>query len=118
MRKFKITIEDETYEVTVEEIKEAKRIAAAGSSSSTAALSGAAAAKDRATGAICAASPCTVVSIKVVVGSEVGVGDTLLITESMKMQTSISAKAAGTVKEVHVAEGQFVKRGAPLVTIE
>ena len=115
MRKFKITIDDETYEVTVEEIKEAKRIA------STASPPKAAMPKERApaaSGAVCASSPCTIVSIKVAAGSQVGAGDTLLITESMKMQTSVSAKTAGTVKEIHVAEGQFVKRGAPLVTIE
>ena len=121
----RITIEDETYEVAVEELKEARRISSMGSTSSAAPAASLARAvvspKGRAPvapGAVCASSPCTVVSIKVSVGSEVAAGDTLLITESMKMQTSVSAKTAGIVKEIHVEEGQFAKRGAPLVTIE
>ncbi len=127
MRKFRITIGDETFEVAVEEVKERRTAPApAASVAALAALRPAAAPRVAAAGvpappvagAVYAASPCTVTSIKVTGGAVVNAGDTLLITESMKMQTAITAKSPGTVKAIHVQQGQFVKRGAPLISIE
>ncbi|MBI2868386.1 MAG: acetyl-CoA carboxylase biotin carboxyl carrier protein subunit [Chloroflexi bacterium] len=129
MRKFKVTIEDETFEVVVEEVKAARQPAGLAQASAVGVARAAVAAAPRAArasapvavaeaGALCASSPCTIASIKVEVGASVNEGDTLLITESMKMQTPINAKCAGKVKEIYVKQGQFVKRGAPLIILE
>ncbi len=127
MRKFRITIEDETFEVSVEEMKAARTAAApqaniptlgAAPARAQAAAKAAEAVVVAGPGTVCAPSPCTIFAIKCAVGDSVKVGDTLVITESMKMQTAIAAKKEGKVKDIHVQKGQFVKRGAPLVTVE
>lgn len=51
-------------------------------------------------------------------GDAVASGDTLVILESMKMEIPVEVDNAGTVREVHVAEGDAVTEGAPLVTID
>lgn len=60
--------------------------------------------------------PGTVVSIAVAPGQAVARGDTLLVIESMKLETAIKAWRDGTVETVHVAEGKTFDRSAPLVT--
>ncbi len=55
-------------------------------------------------------TPVTGVVWKVVaeVGASVGVGDTVLVLESMKMEIPVEAPVAGTVADVLVAEGDQV----------
>jgi acetyl/propionyl-CoA carboxylase alpha subunit len=50
-------------------------------------------------------------------GAQVALGDTLLVIESMKLETAIKAWRDGTVAEVHLAAGQTFERGAPLITL-
>ena len=50
----------------------------------------------------------TVLTIEVAVGDEVLRGDTLLSTEAMKMETTITAPVDGTVKSIEVAAGDDV----------
>jgi pyruvate carboxylase subunit B len=116
MRKFRITLEDEVFEVGIEEIKEARKSKAASGAAKGA--SAAASPKAAGSGGIRAVSPCTIASIKVTVGDSVNAGDTVLITESMKMQTTVTSPIAGAVISIHVEEGQYVKRNDLLVTIE
>ncbi len=59
-----------------------------------------------------------VVSVAVKAGARVAAGDRLLATEAMKMETSISAPIAGTVKSVEVAPADVVESGDLLVVIE
>ncbi|KAI9221575.1 carbamoyl-phosphate synthase L chain, ATP binding domain-containing protein [Blastocladiella britannica] len=54
--------------------------------------------------------PCRILQIAVQQGQTVAKGDLLLVVESMKMETRLVAKAAGTV-EVRVKEGQLVEAG-------
>ena len=61
--------------------------------------------------------PGTVVDVRVEAGRRVGRGDTLLVIESMKLETAIRAARDGTVAAVHVAAGQTFERSAPLVTL-
>jgi len=42
----------------------------------------------------------------------------LLILESMKMEISVTAPRAGTVREIRVAEAEVVKEGQVLVVLE
>jgi len=61
--------------------------------------------------------PGTIVSVNVKAGDAVKSGDVLLILESMKIKNEITAPQDGTVSEVFVAEGQYVKRREQLVDI-
>lgn len=61
--------------------------------------------------------PGSVVATPVAPGQTVAEGDVLIVIESMKLETSITATRAGTVETVHVALGQTFDRDAPLVTL-
>ena len=50
-------------------------------------------------------------------GDLVAVGDTILIVESMKMEIPIDAPAAGTLRELLVAEGEGVSEGQVLAVV-
>ncbi|MGB8315625.1 MAG: acetyl-CoA carboxylase biotin carboxyl carrier protein [Aestuariivirga sp.] len=52
------------------------------------------------------------------IGSEVKVGQTLVIIEAMKTMNQIPSPVAGKVIRIHVANGDPVEYGAALVTIE
>jgi len=52
------------------------------------------------------------------VGSQVKVGDTLLIIEAMKVMNPIKASKGGTVTQVLVSDGQPVEYGEPLMIVE
>lgn len=51
-------------------------------------------------------------------GDVVELHDELLVLEAMKMESRISATSAGTVRRVHVKQGDHVKAGDVLVEIE
>ena len=58
-----------------------------------------------------------VVSIDVKVGDTVAAGAQVATVEAMKMNTYIYASAAGAVSAIHVAPGDGVEEGAPLLRI-
>jgi len=62
--------------------------------------------------------PGTITDVKVAVGQQVSVGDTVIVLEAMKMQNNIEAETAGTVKSVLVKAGDTVMEGSVLLTIE
>lgn len=62
--------------------------------------------------------PGVVVDCLVAEGDTVEAGQALLILEAMKMQNEIAAPTSGTVRRVHVAKGEAVPGGAPLITLE
>jgi len=57
------------------------------------------------------------VSIAVTAGSKVSAGDVLMVIEAMKMEHTISAPHAGTVKSIHFARGDRVPEGSELLEI-
>jgi len=61
--------------------------------------------------------PGTVIDVKVQVGQQVNVGDTVLVLEAMKMQNNIEAETAGQVTSVTVKVGDTVMEGTVLLTI-
>lgn len=67
--------------------------------------------------AVRAPLPGTVNEIKVTVGQEVKMGETVVVLEAMKMENNIDAERGGKVLEVKVAKGDTVMEGAILVTI-
>ena len=50
-------------------------------------------------------------------GQQVSEGDTILILEAMKMETSISAPRDGTVVSIEAHEGNAVSVGDTLLTL-
>lgn len=62
--------------------------------------------------------PGNIVEVLVKQGDEVKAGQSVLITEAMKMETEIHATIAGTVKAVHVSKGDRVTPGEVLIEIE
>ena len=61
--------------------------------------------------------PGTVTDVKVQVGQQVNVGDTVLVLEAMKMQNNIESDYAGQVTSILVKQGETVMEGAVLLTI-
>ena len=59
-----------------------------------------------------------VLSVAVEVGDVVGVGDIVVLLESMKMEIPVLAEAPGTVTSVKVSEGDVVQEGDILVTLD
>jgi len=60
----------------------------------------------------------TVWKIECAVGDTVSEGDTVVVLESMKMEMPVEAEDSGTVSVIHVQEGQAVREGEPLVTLD
>jgi pyruvate carboxylase len=62
--------------------------------------------------------PGTVIKVNVEAGSTVSARDPLVVLEAMKMETPLLAPYDGTVRAVHVAEGDRVAGGTLLVELE
>ena len=61
--------------------------------------------------------PGSITKVSVKVGDTVAAGDTVLMMEAMKMENSITAEFAGTVKAVLCKEGDQVQSGQDLVEL-
>ena len=139
MKKFRVTVNGQPYDVAVEEIGagtiavpvmktapqpvSAPRPVAqtpAPQAVPAAPVAPAAAPKPLAGGgnSVSAPMPGVVLSVMVNAGQTVKSGDVLLILEAMKMENEVTAPAAGTVKEVVVAKGTSVNTGDLMVVIE
>ena len=62
--------------------------------------------------------PGKVVRLLVSAGQQVDAGQPLVIMESMKMETELSAPCAGIVERLAVGEGQVVAQGDLLIAVE
>ena len=69
-------------------------------------------------GLVRAPAPAVVVSVQVGPGDEVEAGATVVVLESMKMETAVRAQQAGSVREVLVAVNSQVDAGAPLLRLD
>lgn len=65
-----------------------------------------------------ATMPGTILKVVVSKGSPIKRGDHLLITEAMKMETTVQAPKDGVVKEIYVKEGDSISTGDLLIEIE
>lgn len=59
--------------------------------------------------------PGVVIAVHVAPGARVTRGDTLMVIESMKLETAIKAWRDGTVETIHVPEGRTFERSAALL---
>lgn len=71
-----------------------------------------------ASGELLTQMPGKVVKINVNVGDEVVAGDCVLILEAMKMENEIKTSVGGTVKAIHVSEGDALDSGVLMIEIE
>lgn len=62
--------------------------------------------------------PGTISAIKVQVGDQVKRGDTVIVMEAMKMENNIVANKDGKVKTIHVSAGQTVAQDDKLIDLE
>lgn len=134
LRKFKVTVNNEIYEVLVEEIvdnnphvtsstPQTKTQAPSSPSAPppTAAPSSTPAAPAPAKGegqGVVAPLPGTILDIKVKSGDQVTAGQTVVILEAMKMENEIAAPISGTVTSILVSKGQNVNTNDILLTIK
>lgn len=144
MKKFKVYVDGQPFEVVVEEITEqagtqqavsppspateTKKAAPAAPASPAVPSPAPQPAKaapapevKKATGGgvdVPAPMPGSVLDVKVKVGDSVNEGDALLILEAMKMENEVSAPASGVVKSINVAVGASVNTGDVMMIIE
>jgi biotin carboxyl carrier protein len=69
-------------------------------------------------GRVIAPMPGKIVRVLVAPGREVDAGQGVVVVEAMKMENELKAVRAGTVRAVHVREGQAVDGGTLLVELE
>ncbi len=60
----------------------------------------------------------TILKINISVGDQVENNQEIAILESMKMEIPVESQEAGRVKEIKVAEGDFVNEGDVLIVLE
>lgn len=133
MKQYKVTVNGQSYDVSVEEVGAAPTAPrAAAPAAAPAPVQAAPAAAPAAPAAAPAAAqfapsagamsikspmPGTVLSFKVQAGQQVNRGDVLLILEAMKMENEIVATQAGKVVNLCVSAGASVNTGDPLVEL-
>lgn len=135
MKSYRITVNGQSYDVSVEELAPGVHPAPAATvapAEARPAPAPAPAAPSTATasapafqagGPIAGATtvkapmPGTVMSFKVIQGQAVKRGDVLLILEAMKMENEIVAPVDGTIASIRVPQGVAVNTGDPLIDL-
>ena len=126
--KYKVTLNNRTYEVEVEAgqamlVDEYEAYTPAPAAAPAPVAAAPAAASVSAAPALVAGEvvkspmPGNILKINVTVGQKVNEGDTLLVLEAMKMENEVAAPRSGTVAQIIVSKGAVVETGAPLVVI-
>lgn len=108
MKKLKVTVDGQIYEVEVEALD--APAAEVPASAPVAVVSGDG---DKVPSPLAG----KVVEVQVGIGDAVSEGDTLLVLEAMKMNTLVSAPSSGSIVAVHVDAGDMVEEGQALVSI-
>ena len=130
--KYKVTLNNRTYEVEVEEGKAmlideyeayapaapapvaAASVAAAPVAAAPAAPAGAALAAGE---VVKSPMPGNILKINVTQGQQVNEGDVIMVLEAMKMENEIVATRSGTIAQIAVSKGAVVETGAVLAVI-
>jgi biotin carboxyl carrier protein len=119
-RRFKVTVDGETYTVEVEEIggEVTPTIVERPLPQRKPPTRAAPARAPTAEGEVVSAPlPGVITEIRVTVGEAVDEGSVLLVMEAMKMENEIYSPRRGTVSAVHVEAGQQVARGDRLIVV-
>ena len=127
MKKLKITVNETTYSVIVEEVKETTLQAVEPHHVSRPVINRPsilplqtkqAPTTNAGANVVTAPMPGVILAVKVKEGDTVKMGDVVVVLEAMKMENEISARKGGTIKEIKVKKGQSVSSGEILVEIE
>ena len=121
MKNYKITVNGNVYDVTVEETGS---VASAPVAMANAMAPKAAPAAPKAVAAgndgavkINAPMPGKILSVKASVGASVKKGDVILVLEAMKMENEVVAPSDGTIASINVNEGSMVETGELLASL-
>lgn len=123
LRKFKIKVDGQEYQVEMEEIGAVATpapvapVAAPAAPAAPAVEAAPVAATPAGADAMPSPMPGNILRILVNVGDTVTENQPLMILEAMKMENEIVAAKAGIVAGIHVKEGQVVNPGDALITI-
>ena len=121
MKKYNVTVNGTSYEITLEVVDEKDIKASApapAAAPSPAAPAPAPAPVANANGeTVVSPMPGNILAVNVQNGSAVKKGDVLLVLEAMKMENEIMSPADGTVVSVNVQKGASVETGAVLCVI-
>ena len=111
MKQYTITVNGNTYNVTVQEGANGAPVAAAAPA--------AAPAPAGAAGSVKIECPMSgkILAIKASVGQAVKAGEPLMVLEAMKMENEIVATQDGTVASINCTVGQAVESGETLATL-
>ena len=122
MKAYKVTVNGNVYEITLEvidksEIKTAAPVAPAKEEPKAEAPKADAAPAAAEGAAITAPMPGTILKVNFKNGDAVKKGDVLMVLEAMKMENEIMAPADGTVAGITVSAGSAVEAGSTLCTL-
>lgn len=111
IKKYAVTVDGQTYQVTLEELTDTK---AKAPHQSTAPANPSSTKNEH---PVLAPMAGTILEISVKVGETVKKGETLCVLEAMKMENQIVAPVDGVVLSVHVTKDQAVESNQLLVVI-
>lgn len=119
MKKYNVTVNGNSYEITLEVVDAADVKAAPAPAAAPAATPAPAAAPAPAANGetVNAPMPGTILAVNVQNGAAVKKGDVLMILEAMKMENEIMSPCDGTIASVNVTKGASVETGAVLCVI-
>ena len=118
MKAYKVTVNGNVYEITLEVIDKADiKTPAAPVAAPVAAPAPAAAPVAAGAQTITAPMPGTILKVNVANGQAVKKGDVLMVLEAMKMENEIMAPADATVASVNINAGASVEAGTVLCTL-
>lgn len=115
MRKFVVTVEDQKYQVMVEEVGGAPKVATEAPVEEQTVKAAPVNVEGETINAPLAG---TILSVKVDVGDQITAGTVVATLEALKLENEVPSTVAGTVKAVLVKPGQAVSTGDPLVVLE
>ncbi len=116
MKKYNVTVNGTSYEITLEVVDSTDTNVAAPVPAPTATTPTPPPASSGAE-TVTSPMPGTILSINVQNGAVVKKGDILMILEAMKMENEIIAPCDGTINSVNVSSGASVETGATLCVI-